>query len=84
MISRGQMSDLLSSISLHQTVLKKKKKNLYSAVKRLGVQSTLYYTAQETGTGNGTLVTMYKGGSNTGQEGGTDPFPVVVWRSAAL
>lgn len=39
------------------------------------------FAVQETGTGNGTLVMMYKeGGSNPVQ----DPFPVVGWRSVAL
>lgn len=57
--------------------------NPSTTFERLGVQSTMYYTAQETG--NGTLVMMHEGGgSNTEQEGGTDPFPVVGWRSAAL
>lgn len=55
-----------------------------TTVQRLIVQSILYYAAQETGTGNGTLVMLNGGGFNTWKEGGTDSFPVVGWRSGAL
>lgn len=57
MICRGQFNrdvDLLSNISLHQIVF-----FLVFIPHLRGVQSTLYYTAQEKGTGNGTLVMMH-------------------------
>lgn len=43
------------------------------------------FAAQETGTGKRALVMICDlgGGSNSAQEVGADPFPVIGWRSAA-